>query len=294
MTTHVPVLINEVLELLAPAEGKVIIDCTLGGGGHAEELLKKLQGQGALYGIDADERNLLLAQQRLTSYKNVHFTRDTFQNLAQIGAHIKEKESHVDAILFDLGLSSMHVDQPERGFSFQKEGPLDMRFDTRGDLTAADIINTYSQNDLIYIFKTYGQERHAKKIAEEIVHARRSTRFKSTTQLAAFISGIIWQKASKVHPATRVFQALRIATNNEIEALEKGLYAAASLLSPGGRVVVISYHSLEDRIVKNFFRNQKKIGTLNVLTKKPITPTQQEIEMNRRSRSAKLRAAQKL
>ena len=169
-----------------------------------------------------------------------------------------------------------------------------MRFDTSSPLTAADIINSYSLEDLICIFQNYGEERHARKIAQEIIRERRKVRFTRTTQLADFIAGIIWPRRGQIHPATRVFQALRIAANREIEVLSEALPAALSILSAKGRLVVISYHSLEDRIVKNFFRTEKQKGTLNILTKKPVTPEPEAIEAHRRARSAKLRAAEKI
>lgn len=298
MTSHIPVLINQVIRLLNPEKGKVFIDATIGLGGHAEELLKTLDGTGAIYGIDADERNLNRARERLTDYSNVHFIHGNFENLEEIGKEIIRKEKRIDGILLDLGLSSPHIEEPERGFSFQREGPLDMRFDIRHRLTAADIINTYSLEDLTEIFKIYGEERFSFKIAQEIIRHRKRETFKTTTQLADFIANIFPPRRNavggfKIHPSTRVFQALRIAVNREIEVLKNGLEGAAKALSSQGRLVVISYHSLEDRVVKNFFRTQKHAGTLSTLTKKPIRPDQEELMQNRRSRSARLRAAEK-
>ncbi len=290
--THTPVLANQVIEILNPKPGKIFIDATLGLGGHSEALLKEMHGEGSLYGLEADERNLELAKERLGAYKNVHYIHDNFENL-------EKYEERIDGILFDLGLSSPHVEDANRGFSFQHEGPLDMRFDTRQTITAADIINTYPLENLIFIFQNYGEEKHSKKLANEIIQYRKHGKFTTTTQLKDFIAraaGFVHPEKCyfKRHPATRVFQALRIATNREIEVLEKGLGKALNILSPQGKLIVISYHSLEDRIVKNLFRNQKKAGSIKILTKKPVTPTQEEIKENRRSRSAKLRAAEKL
>lgn len=293
-TTHIPVLTNRVLEYLAPGEGKVYIDCTLGLGGHTEALLKALNGTGHVYGIEVDERNLTFAQNRLKNFTNVTFTRDSFQNLEEMASEDPKKWGHVDGILFDLGLSSPHVDDPSRGFSFQKDGPLDMRFDTRQRRTAADIINTYSLKDLLEIFNTYGQERFSYRIATQILEQRRKQKFTTTSQLAEFISSVVPShfRNFKIHPATRIFQALRIATNEELLALQHGLLGVLKVLSPGGRVVVISYHSLEDRIVKNFFREMAKQGVLKIITKRPVVPYEDEQRINPRSRSAKLRVAE--
>lgn len=293
---HVPVLLNQVTEYLNPEPGKVYIDCTLGTGGHTEALLKKLGGTGAVYGIDADSRNLEIAKEHLKDYKNFHPIHDNFENLELHAAEIKKVEGKINGILFDLGLSSLHVDEHERGFSFQSDGPLDMRFDTRQGETAADIVNTYTQDQLLLIFKHYGQEKYAYRIASEIVRHRRDHQFATTSQLADFIETVVSQGKyfyHKRHPATRIFQALRIAANREVDVLEKGLTAAINVISEKGRIVVISYHSLEDRIVKNSFRNAKRDGILHLLTKKPITPTEEEQTENRRSRSALLRAAER-
>lgn len=298
MTNHIPVLTNQVLQMLEVKKDQVFIDATLGAGGHTLTILEILQGTGAVYGIDVDSRNLELAQQKLESYKNCHFIRDNFENLENIGKQILEKEGRIDGILMDLGLSSFHTDEPERGFSFQTEGPLDMRFDTRSPLTAADIINTYTLEELLSIFRTYGEERSSYRIATNIIEHRKRERFTTTSQLANFIEQLFSQGRKnfyfKRHPATRIFQALRVATNREIEVLHTGLLGAINVISKGGKIVVISYHSIEDRIVKNIFRDNHKDGILKVITKRPITPDDAELETNRRSRSAKLRAAEKI
>ncbi|MBI5413401.1 16S rRNA (cytosine(1402)-N(4))-methyltransferase RsmH [Candidatus Peregrinibacteria bacterium] len=297
MADHIPVLTNQVLKFLDPQPGNVIVDCTLGAGGHSQMILEKLAGKGNLYGIEVDERNLLLAQEKLKTHKNVHFIRDNFENLETLGRRILQKEGRIDGILFDLGLSSMHVDEGTRGFSFQSEGPLDMRFDTRQTVTAADIINTYSLEDLLSIFRIYGEERNSYKIATRIVEHRKRKRFTTTSQLANFIADSIATRKGfyfKRHPATRIFQALRIATNREVSVVHAGLEGAIKVLSRGGKIVVISYHSLEDRIVKNIFKRCKQEEVLKILTKKPLEPDEKEMEENRRSRSAKLRAAKKI
>lgn len=295
-TLHTSVLPNQTLELLQPKPGGIYLDGTLGLGGHSELILEKLEGKGKLYGIEVDERNLHKAKERLHRFKNIEFIHDNFENLDSIAEAVLQKEGRIDGILFDLGLSSPHVDEAERGFSFQKEGPLDMRFDERIRHTAADLVNRSSLKHLLFIFQTYGEEPFARRIAIGIEKHRRQHPFKTTTELANFITTLVPKRfgRSKFHPATRVFQALRIATNREVEALQNGLYSAFQKISPGGRIIVISYHSLEDRLVKNFFRNEKRNETLNVLTKKPITPSEEEIISNPRSRSAKLRAAEKI
>lgn len=297
-SVHIPVLTNQVIAFLDPQPGKVFIDCTLGTGGHTKAILEKLVGQGAVYGIDSDNRNLDLARKRLTNYSNVHFIRDNFENLESLGGEILKKETRIDGILFDLGLSSLHVEEAERGFSFQREGPLDMRFDSRQEITASEIVNTYPLEKLIHIFQTYGEEKFSYRIARKIVESRKLKRFTTTSELTDAIKHIFSKGRKnfyfKRNPATRIFQALRIAANREIEVLHKGLEGAIKVLSKGGRIVVISYHSLEDRIVKNFFRDSKKAEILKIFTKKPIQPEGEEVQANPRSRSAKLRAAEKL
>lgn len=295
MTIHIPVLSKQVLHLLEPLPEKVFIDATIGLGGHSREILNSLNGKGWLYGVDVDQENLARAKENLKKFQNVTFIRDSFKNLQEIGERILKEQTKIDGILLDLGLSSVHVDEPQRGFSFKHSGPLDMRFDARERLTAADIVNRWSEKDLIAIFKHYGEEKFANRIAHEIVHIRKNENFTTTSQLADFVASIVPQKVGrKIHPATRVFQALRIAVNREVEVLEKGLAGAIKVLSHGGRIAVISYHSIEDRIVKNIFRTAKREGMMKILTKKPVTPDAEEIRENRRSRSAKLRAAERL
>lgn len=291
---HTPVLTNQVIKYLLPFPGKIFIDATLGLGGHTEAILTLLKNKGAVYGIEIDERNLALAKKRL-SCPNIHFIHDNFENLDQHGQEILKREGRIDGILFDLGLSSLHLEEAPRGFSFQREGPLDMRFDTRQRLTAGDIVNTYPLKKLLSIFQTYGEEKFSYRIAQNILRTRAQNPFTTTTQLADFIAAHVPKRyCFKIHPATRIFQALRIATNREIEVLKWGLTGAMKVVSPGGRIVVISYHSLEDRLVKNFFRENKKLGLLRILTKKPIIPDEQEKFKNPRSRSAKLRAFEKI
>lgn len=298
-TKHVPVLKNEVIKHLNPCIGGWIVDATLGTGGHSKLILQKIGKTGLLIGIDQDDRNLALAKENLREYSNVIFVRDNFENLEEIVEEVRalKKESKpISGILFDLGVSSVHLDDASRGFSFQKDGPLDMRFDLRKKITAAEIINKWRIKDLIKIFKIYGEEHFSKRIAEAIGKQRKLAPFSTTKELADFISKIIC-KRGKIHPATRIFQALRIAVNNELQVLQKGLASAINLIGPGGRIVAISFHSLEDRIIKNTFKAYSQSETppiFKILTKKPVIAGEQEIEENPRSRSAKLRAVERI
>jgi len=303
---HTPVLLPETIDLLNLEANKYVIDATLGLGGHSEEILKKIGPKGKLMAFDQDEANLKEAQTRLKKYeKQITFIHSNFEHLAEIAS---KHHFQPGAILLDLGLSSPHIDDPERGFSFQKEGPLDMRFDKRQSQTAEKVVNNASEKDLADIIFHYGDERRSRPIARAIVLARKQTPIKTTTQLAEIIAATVKGK-QKIHPATQTFQALRIYVNRELEVLEKVLEDSLKLLKKGGRLVVISYHSLEDRIVKNFFRDQTKNcicpkelplcqcnfeKKLYILTRKPIIPTGIEVSANPRSRSAKLRAAQRL
>ncbi len=311
-SSHIPVLPEESLDLLNLEAGKHVIDATLGLGGHSMEILKRIGPKGKLLAFDQDELNLKEAKKRLRKYgKQVIYIHSNFEHLAVKADKIGFQP---DAILLDLGLSSPHIDDPSRGFSFQKEGPLDMRFDNRSPLhggqaiTAETVVNSCKESDLADIIFRYGDERRSRPIARAIVKARKKERITTTTQLAEIISNTVRSKI-KIHPATRTFQALRIYVNRELEVLEKVLEDSLTLLKPGGRLVVISYHSLEDRIVKNFFRDQCKNcicpkelpicqcnfeKTLYILTRKPIIPSGIEVSANPRSRSAKLRAAQRL
>lgn len=308
--THQPVLLHETLDLLNLEANTQIIDGTLGLGGHSLEILKKIGAKGKILAFDQDERNLKVAKERLKKYeKQVIFVHDNFENLLK---QAKKHKFTPDAILLDLGLSSPHIEDPERGFSFMKEGPLDMRFDKRQKLTAYQVVNSTPEKELADIIYHYGEERQSRKIARRIVEARKRKKIETTTELAEIIENRREAKSGKrkgIHPATLTFQALRIYVNRELEVLEKTLEDSISLLAPGGRLVIIAYHSLEDRIVKNFFRNQTKNcicpkelpicqcnfkKTLYILTRKPIIPSRLEVSENPRSRSAKLRAAERL
>lgn len=298
---HLPVLKGEVQRYLNLNSGDTVLDATLGLGGHALDILKKIGKRGKLYAIEQDLRNLQEAKKRLKSFESqIVYIHDNFRYLK---SRVTEE---VDAILFDLGLSSAHVDEASRGFSFLKDGPLDMRFDQRQELTAQVVLNTYSEHDLADIFWNYGEERMSKKASRLIVERRSKKLFESTVELANFLEQILpRQHAKKVHPATKIFQALRIEVNDELNALKEALDQAMHVLKIGGRIVIISYHSLEDRIVKQFFKAllQPKIESIYstygepfvaALTKKPVIPTEIEISTNPRSRSAKLRAYKKI
>jgi len=302
--THIPVLLQETLEALAVQAGGRYIDCTLGGGGHAAAILERSSPGGQLLGIDADPQAIRIAEENLKAYRNsALIVNDNFVNLQAICARYNFYPVH--GILFDLGLSSLQVNGDGRGFSFQHDAPLDMRFNPSQDLTAADIVNTYSEVALAHLIKTYGEESYYRQIARLIVRERP---IKSSRQLARLIEQVV-RRRGKIHPATKTFQALRIAVNRELENLEMALEQAVNLLGFEGRLVVISYHSLEDRIVKQFMQREsrdcicppgtpvcicKHTARLSLINRKAITPSLQEIQHNPRSRSAKLRAAERI
>ncbi|MDW8151470.1 MAG: 16S rRNA (cytosine(1402)-N(4))-methyltransferase RsmH [Candidatus Bipolaricaulota bacterium] len=282
---HEPVLLQEVLGFLDPRPGKVLVDATVGTGGHAEALLAR----GArVIGIDQDPQSLALAHARLHPFGERFLpVRGNFRRLREIlgGLGI----ARVDGILFDLGLSSLHLSQAERGFSFQHEGPLDMRLDPDNPVCAADLVNGLPEGELARILREYGEERYAERIAREIV---RSRPLRTTTELARLVARCYPPGDYRVHPATRTFQALRIAVNDELSALREALPQALELLAPGGVLCAIAFHSLEDRIVKRVLREAARAGRVRLLTKKPVRPSREEVARNPRARSARLRAAQ--
>lgn len=281
---HIPVLASEVMEQLALTPGMTVVDGTCGLGGHTKLFAEAVGETGRVFAFDKDDRNLSVARERLIAYGDrVQFIHDSY---AQVGDYVKD----VHAILFDLGYSSAHVDDPGRGFSFQADGPLDMRYDVRGSVTAADIVNGWSRDDLTDLFRRYGEESRAPQVAKAIFDARREMRITRTLQLASVVLSVV-PRTGKIHPATRVFQALRIAVNDEFGAVEQGIAAAIKVLAPGGKLAILSFHSLEDRIVKHAFL---KSTQTKVLTKKPIVATHQEQKDNPRSRSAKLRVVMKV
>ena len=279
-------MLQEVVNYLAPIDSKTIVDCTLGGGGHADKL-KSQSSKVKIIGFDRDAEAIAAAKQRLANFDNIEYINDNFANLKE---HLK---APVDGFLFDLGVSSHQLDEPGRGFSIREDGPLDMRMDKRQKLTAFDIVNTWSTEQLTALFKDYGEERFAKRISNGIQVTRNGKSIATTGELKAVIEKAIptWKKRESV---TRVFQALRIAVNRELAVLPAALTDAIELLKPGGRIVVLDYHSLEDRIVKQTFNAAKKAGILAVLTRKPLIAGADEVKNNPRAASAKLRSAEKL
>jgi len=302
--THTPVLLSETLRALAVQPGGRYVDCTLGGGGHAASILDHSSPGGQLLGIDADPKAIEVARDRLQHYKgSTLLVNDNFVNLQSIC--IKYDFSPVHGILFDLGLSSLQLNGNGRGFSFQHDAPLDMRLNPNQKVTAAQIVNTTPEAKLAHLIRTYGEESYSRRIASHIVKERP---IETTRQLARLIEKTV-SRRGKLHPATKTFQALRIAVNHELEYLETALRQAIDLLGYEGRLVVISYHSLEDRIVKQLMQRAARgcicptdiptcvcdhIPHLRLINKKVITPTAMEIDLNPRSRSAKLRVAERV
>ena len=285
---HVPVLLEEVRQGLKPTSGNVLIDGTLGLGGHAMALLETIGKDGRVIGFDADARNVALAQKRLAAYGDrVTYVHANFREMASRVRAMGIKEVH--GVLLDLGMSSAHFDDPARGFSFQADGPLDMRLDISTGATAADLISGMTEKELADLFWRFGEERQAPRIAKAIVQARRKANILTTGALVAVIQSVA-PRHGRLHPATKVFQALRMAVNDEQGALAAVLPQATELLAQGGRIAVISFHSLEDRIVKRFFKSR---ADLFPLTKKPIVASKEEVRANPRARSAKLRLAEK-
>ncbi len=305
LPVHTPVLLDEVVAGLQARPGANIIDCTVGLGGHASAILERIMPSGRLLGIDADPEAIRICQDELDEYgAAITLVNDNFLNLEDV---CRRYQFHpVDGILFDLGVSSMQLDTAERGFSFHLDARLDMRFDPRQELTASDIVNTFSEQELARLIAQYGEERHSRRIARHIVQNRPVA---TTLELAQLVEQAVRSRRARIHPATRTFMALRIATNSELQNLEPALKQASELLSPGGRLAVISYHSLEDRIAKQFMRRAASsclcppgtvmcrcghAPTLKLISRKVIKPTSLEIESNPRSRSAKLRIAERL
>ena len=290
---HIPVMVEEVMGYLQPLSGQIFLDCTVGNGGHASKIMNCIGSGGLLIGIDKDREILQIAK----------------QNLAKVGGFFKLYQSNytdvdevlrlagvdkVNGVLLDLGASSLQFDRAERGFSFSKEGLLDMRMDQSDGITARELIQRSSEQELAVTLKKYGEERWSRRVARAIVLAEKKGGIASTSQLARVVESVVPRGKMRVHPATRVFQALRIAVNKELESLEAFLGVIHRYMAVGARIVVISFHSLEDRIVKDAFRERAHQGIFTLLTKKPLIPGDDEIGKNIRCRSAKLRAAERI
>ncbi|MBI4665897.1 MAG: 16S rRNA (cytosine(1402)-N(4))-methyltransferase RsmH [Nitrospinae bacterium] len=307
---HVPVLLEEVVSFLFGRGESVVVDATLGGGGHAEAVLRRFPEVKLLIGLDRDEEAVERAAARLAPFgPRVRAQKAHFIELGDVMDRMGV--SKADAVLMDLGVSSFHLDDPARGFSFSKNGPLDMRMDKAQSLTAAGLVNTLGERELALIFYRYGEERHSARIAKEIVKERAGEPIATTGRLAKIVEKAMpgGAKHGPIHPATRVFQALRIAVNGELDNLAQSIEKAAERLNPGGRIGVISFHSLEDRIVKDVFSRLSgrcecppglpvcvcgKRKSVNVITRKPVTAGDEETGANPRARSAKLRVAERV
>jgi 16S rRNA (cytosine1402-N4)-methyltransferase len=301
---HRPILVNEVVELLAPRAGALVVDATLGGGGHSEAILR---AGACVLALDQDPDAISYASDRLSDFGGrMQVQRANFRDAARLLDELKIFQ--IGGALLDLGVSSRQLENAERGFSVMRSGPLDMRMDPRRELTAAAVVNSYSEEELTRIFREYGEEPAARRIASQLVKMRKGTPFRDTLQLARAVEKIVWRHGRR-HPATQVFQALRMEVNDELGALEEGLRSLTSRLEAGARIAVITFHSLEDRIVKNFFRERSQEYldqpnwpaprrnphfALRLITPKPVEPSETEQRLNPRARSAKLRVAEKI
>ena len=302
---HYTVMLNEAVDALECKDGKIYVDCTLGGGGHSELILKRISPNGRLIAFDIDEEAIRHASERLREYTNLTIVKSSYTNikaeLAKLGI-----EKITGGVILDLGASYHQLTKQERGFSFSKDAPLDMRFDMDSDFSAYDVVNRYSEEDLVRIFSEYGEERFSKRIAKKIVETRRAEPIRTTKELADIIIKATPHIKSNIHPATRVFQAIRIEVNNELKNVNIVLNDILDLLDVGGIISVISFHSLEDRIVKQIFKYESAKCRCNdmickcppprieLVNKKPIMASDEEIKENPPSRSAKLRVARKI
>lgn len=292
---HQPVMLEEVIGSLNLKSGDCVLDATLGGGGHSKEILKRIMPGGNLIALDADPSAIKIAEEALKDFQD-HFKliHENFRNLDRVLS--RENIKSLNAVLFDLGISSNQIEGSSRGFSLKEDSRLDMRMDPRLKITAYDIVNRYKEKDLSDIIEKYGEERHHKRIAHFIIEERKKNEIATAAGLAEVIHRAIGFKTGKtrIDPATRTFQAIRIAVNDELGALEEALKKAVSWLDIGSRICVISFHSLEDRIVKHLFKGYSGLGILKIITKKPVRPTHEEIIINPRSRSGRLRVAERI
>jgi 16S rRNA (cytosine1402-N4)-methyltransferase len=291
VSRHTPVLVDEIAGMLVKKPNSVFVDMTLGGGGHARAFLPLLPDDNVYVGLDRDEAALGRARSTLAEFGDR--IRFVYGNFADAGELLDEYCGRAANVLFDLGLSADQIADPERGFSFSVDGPLDMRADTSGGVTAATVLNNLPERELADIFYRFGEERSAGQIAVAVVKARNTIPIATTSDLVDILARVAPGGRGR-HPATKVFQALRIYVNRELEALETGLPTAVDMLAPGGRIFVVSYHSLEDRIAKKYFRKTADEGRIELLSKRVIKPSSEEVAANPTGRSARLRAAEKL
>ncbi len=292
---HIPVMPKEVLQMLNPGDHDIYVDGTLGMGGHAKLVLAIIGEKGKLIGIDQDAQSLKKAEENLHIYKDqCVFVQDNFKNLNKILKRLGIRK--VDRILLDLGISSFQLDNAQRGFSLRNDGPLDMRMDQDSQLCAYDLVNSLSEKEISNILKEYGQERMHNRIARFLVTERAKNPIETTSALSHVVLKAMPQgkKRERIHPATRTFQAFRIAVNRELEALDASLDACIDALSPGGRLVVISFHSLEDKIVKGRFKTLEAANRVRLIVKKPLRPSEEDVQHNSRARSARLRVAERI
>ncbi|MHC1682525.1 MAG: 16S rRNA (cytosine(1402)-N(4))-methyltransferase RsmH [Clostridiaceae bacterium] len=306
---HLSVLLEETIEGLNIKEEGIYVDCTLGGAGHSIEILKRMNKNGRLIGIDQDTNALKAAGEKLKGFNNVTYVHSNFYSIDNILEELNVEK--VDGILMDLGVSSHQLDVPERGFSYMKDAPLDMRMNRESDFSAFDVVNHYDEEELFKIIISYGEEKFARKIARSIVNVRQKKNIETTFELVDVIKASIPARLRKEgsHPAKKTFQAIRIEVNKELEILDKAIRDSINRLKPEGRIAIITFHSLEDRIVKNIFKDEAnscicpkefpicncgKESKIKIITRKPIEASEEELNLNSRSKSAKLRIAEKL
>ncbi len=288
-TLHLPVMLREAVELLGLRPGKTYIDATVGLGGHAEEILRHIGPWGRLLGLDRDPEALERARKRLSDERAI-LVKARFSEMKEVARENGIEKA--DGVLFDFGVSMLQLKGEGRGFSFLSDEPLDMRMDPAEPLTAEKVVNEYPERELEKIIRDYGEERRARRVAKAITAHRRKGRIRTCSELAEIVARALGGRRGKTHPATRTFQALRIAVNDEIGEIRRGLEASLGMIQPGGRLVAISYHSLEDRAVKQFMKASKDEGLMNILTKKPLRPSSEEVNANPSARSARLRAGE--
>lgn len=293
---HIPVLKEKVIEVLDPRPNKNFVDCTFGEGGHTKEILKRNGPKGKVLALEIDPVLYEKGKRLEEEFKGRLILKN--RNFSEIKEVVKKEGfENISGVLFDLGISLWHLEESGRGFTFKRNEPLIMRYDNNlNSLLARDVLNQFSEKEIERILREYGQEKFSKKIAREIIRERKKRKIETTFDLVELIKKAIppWARKGRIHFATKTFMALRIFINQELENLEKGLEGALEILKPKGKIVVISFHSLEEKIVKNFFKKAKKEGRLEIITKKPISPSKEEIFLNKKARSAKMRVAEKL